>query len=165
MRNALAIVVLVAVVPFASSAQARMSGLDAAAAKEVRRLNDDEVDAFLKNDKATLAQLFSDDFVVTNPLNQFIHKNQVLDMVQSGLLGFKSYERRIEYLRVEGKTAIVAGSEAVVFSGRMPLAGKPVNLRFTAVWMKQSGRWREVARHANVVPPATSARASPPSDR
>jgi hypothetical protein len=26
------------------------------------------------------------------------------------------------------------------------------NLRFTAIWMKQQGRWQEVARHANIVP-------------
>ena len=26
------------------------------------------------------------------------------------------------------------------------------HLRFTGVWMKQAGRWQEVARHANIVP-------------
>jgi len=28
----------------------------------------------------------------------------------------------------------------------------PSNLRFTGIWMKQSGRWQEVAHHANIVP-------------
>jgi len=47
---------------------------------------------------------------------------------------------------------IVAGSETVVWGGKMPNAGKTENLRFTGIWMKQNGRWQEVARHANVVP-------------
>jgi hypothetical protein len=34
----------------------------------------------------------------------------------------------------------------------MPNVGKVENLRFTAIWMKQQGRWQEVARHANIVP-------------
>ncbi len=63
-----------------------------------------------------------------------------------------SYERRIEYAHVYGETVILAGSETVVWGGRMPIAGKAQQLRFTAVWMKQQGRWQEVARHANIVP-------------
>lgn len=47
---------------------------------------------------------------------------------------------------------ILAGSETVAWGGRMPAAGKTQQLRFTAIWMKQHGRWQEVARHANVVP-------------
>jgi hypothetical protein len=47
---------------------------------------------------------------------------------------------------------IAAGSETVVWGGKMPNAGKTEHLRFTAVWMKQGGRWQEVARHANIVP-------------
>jgi hypothetical protein len=31
-------------------------------------------------------------------------------------------------------------------------AGKTEHLRFTAIWMKYSGRWQEVARRANIVP-------------
>jgi hypothetical protein len=48
--------------------------------------------------------------------------------------------------------AIVAGSETVVWGGKMPNAGKIEHLRFTGVWMKQGGRWQEIARHANIVP-------------
>jgi hypothetical protein len=61
-----------------------------------------------------------------------------------------------EYVRFYGDIAIVAGSETVVWGGRMPNAGKTEHLRFTAVWMKQAGRWQEIARHANIVPPQLS---------
>ena len=120
--------------------------------QEVRRLNAEEVAAFLHNDAKTLARLWSDDLVVTNPLNKFVTKQQVLGMVESGFLVITSTDRQIEYVRVYGDTVIVAGSETVVWGGKMPNAGKTEHLRFTGIWMKQGGRWQEVARHANIVP-------------
>jgi uncharacterized protein (TIGR02246 family) len=122
------------------------------AEEQVRRLNQEEVEAFLHNDPSAIARLWSDDFVVTNPLNKFVNKQHVLGMVTSGVLVMTSFQRTIEYVRVYGDTVIVAGSEAVMWGGKMPNAGRPERLRFTAVWMKQQGRWQEVARHANILP-------------
>lgn len=95
--------------------------------------------------------LWADDFVVTNPLNQLADKQQVLAMMTSGVLAFRSYERQIEYVHAYGDVVLVAGAETVVWSGRIPLAGRVTPLRFTALWMHRNGRWQEVARHANVV--------------
>jgi ketosteroid isomerase-like protein len=119
---------------------------------EVSRLNAVEVEAFLHQDLKTMAHVWSDDLVVTNPLNKLVTKQQVLGMMESGVLVITSFDRRIEYIRRYGNTIIVAGTEAVVWGGKMPMAGKAQNLRFTGVWMKQGGRWQEVARHANIVP-------------
>jgi len=119
---------------------------------EIRKLNDEEVQAFVHNDAKALAHLWSDDLVVTNPLNRFVTKRQVLGMVESGFLAIPSYDRQIEYIRVYGDVVIVAGSETVVWGGKMPNVGKTEHLRFTAVWMRQAGIWQEVARHANIVP-------------
>ena len=126
------------------------------AENEIRRLNAEEVNSFLKNDRAAMARLWSDDFVVTNPLNKFVTKQQVLGMVDSGFLVITSFDRQIEYLRVYGDIVIVAGRESVIWGGKMPSAGKTENLLFTAVWMKQGGRWQQIARHANIVPPQPS---------
>jgi ketosteroid isomerase-like protein len=120
--------------------------------EEVRRLNAAEVEAFLHKDPKAMARLWSDDFVVTNPLNKFVNKHQVIGMMESGFLVITSYDRQIEYLQFYGDTAIVAGNETVVWGGKMPNAGKTEHLRFTAIWMKQSDSWQEVARHANIVP-------------
>ena len=127
---------------------------DSEAEQQVRQESDHEVQAFLHNDATTMAQLWSGDMVVTNPLNKFVNKQQVLGMVQSGFLVITSYDRRVEYAHVYGDTVILAGSETVVWGGKMPNAGKTEQLRFTAIWMKQQGRWQEVARHANIVPQA-----------
>lgn len=154
MNKAIALALLVAVPALLALGQAMSSQSDESrrVEQELRRLNTAESDAFLHKDAKALANLWSDDLVVTNPLNKFVTKQQILGMVESGFLVITSYDRSIEYLRVYGDTVIVAGSETVVWGGKMPNAGKPEPLRFTAIWMKQAGRWQEVARHANIVP-------------
>jgi hypothetical protein len=61
------------------------------------------------------------------------------------------FRSQIEYLRVYGNTVVAAGNETVVWGGKMPNKGKTEHLRFTGIWMKQSGSWQEIARDANVV--------------
>jgi Domain of unknown function (DUF4440) len=78
---------------------------------EVRRANAEEVDAFLQNDPKAMDRLWSEDFVVTNPLNKFVTKQQVLGMVHAGVLVITSSDRQIEYLRVYGDAVIVAARQ------------------------------------------------------
>jgi ketosteroid isomerase-like protein len=125
---------------------------------EVRKLSAEEVEAFLRRDAVALARLWSDDFVVTNPLNRFVTKRQVLEMVEAGVLVITAFDRQIEYSKVYGDTVILAGRETVTWGGRMPNAGRTEELRITAIWMQQDGRWQQVARHANVVPASGSPR-------
>jgi uncharacterized protein (TIGR02246 family) len=138
--------------PASAQTTTNASETDKSAEQEVRRLNAEEVNAFLHKDTKAMAALWSDNFVVTNPLNKFVNKQQVLGMMQSGFLEIPTHDRQIEYARVYGDSVIVAGNESVVWGGKMPNVGKTEHLRFTAVWMKQSGRWQEVARHANIIP-------------
>jgi uncharacterized protein (TIGR02246 family) len=141
-----------AAIPASTQTPSQTTANDSRAEEAIRRLNTQEVDAFLHKDPKAMQSLWSNDFVVTNPLNKFVSKQQVLGMMESGFLVITSYDRQIEYLRLYGDTAIAAGSEMIVWGGRMPNAGKTEHLRFTGIWMKQDGRWQEVARHANVVP-------------
>ena len=137
-----------AIVAAPAVAQAQAAGADT----ELRRVNQQEVAAFMATDPVALARLWSKEFVVTNPLNQLATGPQVLAMVKGGALSFKSYERTIEYIHHYGDIAVVAGAEKVEWTGKMPLAGKLLPLRFTAVWLSTPSGWQEVARHANVVP-------------
>ncbi len=155
LTHAVLLASLTGVAALFASAQASTDATeeDKRAEEEVRLLNVEENQAFLHKDPKTLARLWSDDLVVTNPLNKFVSKQQVLGMVESGFLVITSFDRQIEYVRVYGDTVIVAGSETVLWGGKMPNAGKTEHLRFTGIWMKQRGRWQEVPRHANIVPP------------
>jgi uncharacterized protein (TIGR02246 family) len=137
-------------------ASTALDSQDARAEAEIRKLSAEEVQAFLRRDAAALARLWSDDFVVTNPLNRFATKRQVLEMVESGVLVITAFDRQIEYMKVYGDTVILVGRETVTWSGKMPNAGRTEQLRITAIWMEQDGRWQQVARHANVVPGASS---------
>jgi hypothetical protein len=79
---------------------------DKLAEAEVRRLNAEEGQAFLNKDPKTLDRLWSDDMVVTNPLNKFVTKQQVLRMVESGFLVIASFDRQIEYLRYKPRVRL-----------------------------------------------------------
>lgn len=147
MKQALPLAIILALC--ATGAQAEKSPDDQ---EEISAANAAEVRDFLATDGKALAALWADSFVVTNPLNQFVTKSQVLSMVDSHTLQFKDYERAVEYVRTYGDIAVVAGKETVVWSGKMPLAGKTSHLRFTAVWRRSAAGWQEIARHANIVP-------------
>jgi hypothetical protein len=89
------------------------------------RLNNEESEAFTRKDTKALAQLWSDDFVVTNPLNKFVNKQAVLSMMESGFLVIISNDRQVEYVRVYGDNVIAAGSETVVWGGKSTVNPRP----------------------------------------
>jgi len=146
------LVVLVAILMMCAmvvSAQKKVERVD----EEIRRLNAQEVAGLLNNDVRLLESLWADELVVTNPLNKFVDKQDVLRLIQSGTLAFASYERQIDYVHVFRDFAVVAGRETVVWAGKMPNAGRPSLLRFTGVWTRRNGHWQQVARHANIIVP------------
>ena len=151
MNKALALATLVTTLLASGLTASTKTDADRRVEAEIKRLNTQEVQAFLNNDVKALRDVWSDDFVVTNPFNKFLNKQQVVEMIESGMLVITSYDRQIEYFRFYQGTAVVAGRETIVWGGKMPNAGKTSHLRFTGIWMKQDGRWQEVVRHANII--------------
>ncbi len=127
------------------------------AESDIRAANAAEVSAILSGDQARLGALWADGFVVTNPFNTFVHKPQVMALMTSGVFRFSALERTIEYIHDYGDFAVVAGAETGVWAGKSPMTGKQSHFRFTAVWRHDAGGWVEIARHANIVPPAPPA--------
>lgn len=123
----------------------------------VRSLDDQERVAALTRDVAALERLWSDQFTVNAPNNQVVvGKGAVLDtFVHSGVIDFSSFERHIEFIRVEGNFTIIMGLETLVPNSDAPsaglVAGRPVKRRFTNIWKNEAGTWRLFARHANVI--------------
>ncbi len=126
--------------------------------KLVRSLDDQERVAALTRDVAALERLWSEEFTVNAPNNQVVvGRAAVLDtFVHSGVIDFSSFERHIEFIRVDGNFAIIMGLETLVPNSDAPsaglVAGRPVKRRFTNVWRNETGTWRLFVRHANVIP-------------
>jgi len=126
--------------------------VDASASeKTVRALDDQERKAVLDRNYAPLEQLWCDQLTVNSPANNVvIGKRNVLSAVQK-FGQYSSFERKIEFLRIDDNIAIIMGAETIQPIGDVPLAGKTVQRRFTHIWKKNGETWCVIARHANVV--------------
>lgn len=128
------------------------------AEKIVRSLDDQARVAALKRDLPALERLWSEQLTVNAPNNQVIvGRRAVLDgFVRSGIINFSSFERQIEFIRVEGDFAAIMGAEIVRPVTDAPssglVAGQATHRRFTNIWKREAGTWRLFWRHANVIP-------------
>jgi hypothetical protein len=85
--------------------------------------------------------------------------------MRSGAIASDRSERAIERLTITGAVGVVMGNETITatpgsISGQM-FASSPLIRRFTNVYVWEDARWRLLARHANVVPPQSTANVNP----
>ncbi|HKG58555.1 MAG TPA: nuclear transport factor 2 family protein [Pyrinomonadaceae bacterium] len=137
--------VLTVLVPGLGSAQGVKQ--KAAIEQEIKRLDVAHADAILRGDLAALDQLWTSDFKVNNPFNEIDRA----DRIRTGAVTYSSFIREPKSVLIHRDTVTVIGREIVVPKGNSPDAGKTVNRRYTNIWMKRSGKWRLVARHASVI--------------
>ncbi|MCO6510428.1 MAG: nuclear transport factor 2 family protein [Aridibacter famidurans] len=117
----------------------------------IRALEAEEAAALLSADTKRLEKLWDDSMVVNSPLNLITKKRDVLDRVSDGRIAYASFERRIESIVVQGSIAVVMGSETGVPSPTHDLKAARMNRRFTNIWAKKEGAWRQIARHSNLI--------------
>lgn len=122
---------------------------NAAIEKEIRQLEQGQVDYLLKGDTLAIAKQWAPDYVVNNPFNQVVNASQ--GPIRRGNLTYSSFTRDVERVLIHGQTVIVMGAETVVPSDKSADAGKTIKRRFTNVWMNTTGNWLLVARQASVV--------------
>jgi ketosteroid isomerase-like protein len=101
--------------------------------------------AIVKADRATLAALLHDDFVITSGDGQARDKaGELADLVADG---FTVHEFRLDEprYRVYGSTGVATGilRWSMTFNGR----ASSVERRTTMTWAKQGDRWQMVAQH------------------
>ena len=147
MKKSLIVLLLLlgALHPYAQVSQAN-AGLE----NEIRELEEKELKAMFSKDTVALKKIWAADFMVNAPFNRVtLSTRELLDMVNNGTIQFSSFTRNIEQLTVKKELVITMGSEAVVFIGKVPQAGKTIKRRFTNIWLKQNGIWRLSFRHAN----------------
>lgn len=119
--------------------------------QEIRKLEQAEVSALLRNDIASMRTHWATDYVVNNPLNKVVDASK--GRIASGTRTYSSFIREIERVLIHDNTIIVMGQETVVPSGTTPDAGKTIIRRFTNIWMRREGKWLLTARQATVICP------------
>jgi ketosteroid isomerase-like protein len=117
--------------------------------REIRKLEQAQVDAGLRGDVAAMKKNWAEDYVVNNPFYEAVDASK--GPIAAGTLRYSSFVREVERVLLRGDTVIVMGREVVVPKGDSPDAGKTINRRFTNIWMKRGGRWLLTARHASIV--------------
>lgn len=116
----------------------------------IRAVEEQERLAVLHRDFAALERIWSHDFIVNSPRSTVApDPRALLDLFRKGVAHYRTFERRIEWIRLSGDHAIVMGGETVEPAGEAPLK---VERRFTHVWRRERGTWRLWARHANNLP-------------
>jgi ketosteroid isomerase-like protein len=145
MRLILFAVFLIALSPSLISAQSGKQ--KRAIEQEIRKLDRAHAEAVLRGDLAAMDKIWTRDFVVNNPFNGVDRA----DRIRNGAVTYSSFDRVPESIVIHGDTVIVMGHETVVPKGNSPDAGKTINRRYTNIWMMRKGKWRLVARHANVI--------------
>ena len=103
-------------------------------------------EALRRNDTSSLAQIYDDQFWLTNFRGRRIDKTGVLSAIKSGALRFESLSTSELQLSLYGNAGIVTGVQNQV--AREPGgdgAAHPQQVRFTHVYVLREGRWRLVS--------------------
>src|SRR5262245_5764261 len=151
MKRILTIAILAMAIPSLSLAQT--SGKKAApsskAEQEVVKVSGEIIEAFGHTDIAALDRLLADDYIVTQSFG-ITSKAQLMDAWKSGRLKYTSASDKDRVIRVYGDTAVTTG--ILTLKGQNPNGDFTSNTRFTAVFVKQQGRWRLVASQLSEIP-------------
>ena len=117
--------------------------------QKIRKLEQGQVDALLRNDVDEMQTHWAKDYTVNNPGNHVVKAKD--GPIRAGTRTYSSFIREIESIIIHGETVIVMGGETVVPNDKTPESGKTIHRRFTNIWMNENGTWLLVARQASVI--------------
>ena len=93
---------------------------------------------------------------VNAPSNRVLTREDLMRMLGSGEISNEVFERTPEDIVITGDVGVVMGREVVLAgpaSEQARMYGtKPLNRRYTNVYIRAGKSWRHLARHANVIP-------------
>jgi len=110
-------------------------------------------------DVGGLARLAHSKLRINAPGGRVLSREQFLANMRSGQIAAERFERTPEDVTVSGRTAVVMGREVFTPVATSELGrsfgNRPLQRRYTNVYVWEGGRWRWISRHANVLPPGT----------
>ena len=121
------------------------------AENKIRKLDNEQKEAYFRRDTATLLKLFSPHLIINGFSNKFETLQDVLNRISQEGNNMNYYERIIEKVIFANNTAIVMGNETIKPSGTAVNAGKTVKRRFTNIWIPNKKSWQLVARQSTII--------------
>lgn len=117
----------------------------------IRQLEQQQTQAALTGDAATLTKIFASDFRIINPAGTISTGEELLQILAGPTHPYSSAKYTTELVRELGDVVVTVGMEEVVPS-QGAQAGQSVHRRVTQVWKREHGHWVLTLRHAMVVP-------------
>ena len=121
------------------------------AENKIRKLDNDQKEAYFRRDTLTLLKLFSPNVIINGFSNKFETLEDVLIRIRKVGNDMEFYDRIIEKIIFANNTAIVMGNETIKPSGIAINAGKTVKRRFTNIWMPNKKSWQLIARQSTII--------------
>jgi len=107
------------------------------------------------SDVAGLERLAHPNLRINAPGGRVLSREQFLANMRSGEIAAERFDRTAEDVSISGNVAVVMGRETFspVASSELgrTFGAKPLQRRYTNIYVWQGGRWLWLARHANVV--------------
>ena len=111
--------------------------------------------AVAKSDIGTLERLAHPSLRINAPGGRVLTREQFLANVRSGEIAAESFTRTVEDVTISGDLAVVMGRETFTPKAESELGrtfgARPLQRRYTTVYLWKGHHWLWRARHANVV--------------
>jgi ketosteroid isomerase-like protein len=128
--------------------QANKTSPPPTAEQELKRLEDEWLNSYLRGDKQVFDRIVADDFTRTDESGKFANKAEEREIVQAPPAAVKvSLTNEDIQVRVFGDTGVITGRIVSKVEG-----GPSFQSRFTDTFVKRKGQWQVVARHYSRVP-------------
>lgn len=122
---------------------------------ELTALDSDQQTMVARADLPALSALAHPDLKINAPTNHILNRDQFLTMMKSGQIRAEAFDRTIESATISGAVGVVMGYETFTPTADRELGklygSHPFKRRYTNIYVMESGKWRWLARHANVI--------------
>ena len=116
---------------------------------EIEALEQREAAAMLRGDVAALESLWSDDLIVNSSVNLIAGKQLLLELIRSGRLRLRTFERRTTKAAGTGDLVVATGSEtSQLISERLR---DELFCSYMNTWARRNGAWKLVGRHVGLI--------------
>lgn len=127
----------------------------AASRASVLAVDEQQRSLVASSDIAGLERLGHPNLRINAPGGRVLSREQFLANMRSGEIAAERFERTAEDVQINGNVAIVMGRETFTPAPSSELGrtfgAKPLQRRYTNIYLWQQGRWRWLARHANIL--------------